>query len=68
MFSHEARAALLPVEATCVVVNAQHGIEPVTGRVWKYAEEANVPEKALVFHQVNRQVLVTLQQLTEWGR
>ncbi len=26
MFSHEARAALLPVEAACVVVNAQHGI------------------------------------------
>ena len=27
MFSHEARAALLPVEAACVVVNAQNGVE-----------------------------------------
>ena len=48
MFSHEARAALLPVEATCVVVNAQHGIEPVSERVWKYAEEANVPRFVVI--------------------
>src|SRR5579863_8860475 len=48
MFSHEARAALLPVEAACVVVNAQHGIEPVTERVWKYAEEANVPRFVVI--------------------
>jgi len=27
MFTHEARAALLPVEAAIVLVNAQHGIE-----------------------------------------
>src|SRR3984885_9429766 len=52
MFSHEARAALLPVEAACVVVNAQHGIEPVTERVWKYAEEANVPRFAVI-HQMD---------------
>src|SRR5580698_5964139 len=37
MFVHEARAALLPVEAAVVVVNAQAGIETVTDRVWKYA-------------------------------
>ena len=48
MFTHEARAALLPVEAACVVVNAQHGIEPVTERVWKYAEEANVPRFVVI--------------------
>ena len=48
MFSHEARAALLPVEAACVVVNAQHGIGPVTERVWKYAEEANVPRFVVI--------------------
>src|SRR3974390_1394106 len=43
MFCHEARAALLPVETAAVVVNAQNGVEPVTERVWRYAEEANVP-------------------------
>ncbi|HTB98873.1 MAG TPA: elongation factor G [Terracidiphilus sp.] len=48
MFTHEARAALLPVEAVAVVVNAQNGVEPVTERVWKYAEEANVPRFVVV--------------------
>jgi elongation factor G len=48
MFSHEARAALLPVEAAVVVVNAQNGVEAVTERVWRYAEEANVPRIVLV--------------------
>ncbi len=48
MFSHEARAALLPVEAAIVVVNAQHGVETVTERVWRYAEEASVPRVVVV--------------------
>ncbi len=48
MFTHEARAALLPVESAIVVVNAQNGVEPVTERVWRYAEEANVPRIVLV--------------------
>ena len=48
MFSHEARAALLPVEAVAVLVNAQNGVEPVTERVWRYAEEANVPRFVVV--------------------
>ncbi len=48
MFNHEARASLLPVESAVVVVNAQSGIEPVTERVWRYAEEANVPRIVLV--------------------
>jgi elongation factor G len=48
MFSHEARAALLPVEAVAVVVNAQNGVEPVTERVWRYAEDANVPRFVVV--------------------
>ena len=48
MFSHEARAALLPVEAAMVVVNAQNGVEAVTERVWKFAEEANVPRIVVV--------------------
>src|SRR6201996_7930157 len=48
MFSHEARASLLPVESAVVVVNAQNGVGPVTERVWKFAEEANVPRIVLV--------------------
>ena len=48
MFTHEARAALLPVESAIVLVNAQSGVEPVTERVWRYAEEANVPRVVLV--------------------
>ena len=48
MFTHEARAALLPVESAIVVVNAQNGVEPVTERVWKFAEEANLPRIVLV--------------------
>ncbi len=48
MFTHEARAALLPVEAALVVVNAQNGIEPVTERVWRYADEAKVPRIVLI--------------------
>src|SRR5579864_6584516 len=48
MFSHEARAALLPVEAAAVVVNAQNGVEPITERVWRYAEEAAVPRFVVV--------------------
>jgi elongation factor G len=52
MFCHEARAALLPVEAAVVLVNAQNGIEAVTERVWKYAEEANVP-RIVVINQMD---------------
>jgi elongation factor G len=48
MFCHEARAALLPVEAAAVVVNAQNGVEAVTERVWRYAEEANIPRIVVV--------------------
>jgi elongation factor G len=52
MFCHEARAALLPVESSIVVVNAQNGVEPVTERVWRYAEEANVP-RIVVINQMD---------------
>ena len=48
MFTHEAKAALLPVEAAVVLVNAQNGVEAVTERVWRYAEEAGVPRIVLV--------------------
>jgi len=39
---------LLPVEAALVVVNAQNGSEPVTERVWRYADEAKVPRIVVV--------------------
>jgi elongation factor G len=48
MFTHEARAALLPVEAAAVVVNAQSGVEPVTERVWRFADEAAVPRFVII--------------------
>jgi elongation factor G len=48
MFSHETRAALLPVETAVVLVNAQNGVEAVTERVWKFAEEANIPRIVVV--------------------
>jgi len=48
MFNYEARAALLPVEAAIVLVNAQNGVEAVTERVWRYAEEAKLPRIVLV--------------------
>ena len=52
MFSHEARAALFPVESAIVLVNAQNGVEPVTERVWRFAEEANVP-RIVVINQMD---------------
>src|ERR1700722_20358369 len=48
MFTHEARAALLPVETAPVVVNAQNGVESVTEKIWRFAEEANVPRIVVV--------------------
>jgi elongation factor G len=48
MFAHEARAALLPVETAVVVVNAQNGVQAVTERVWRFAEEASLPRIVVV--------------------
>jgi elongation factor G len=75
MFLHETRAAMLPVEAALVVVNAQTGAEAVTDRVWKYAGEVNLP-RMLVVNQVDhpkadsrqgRQRMIELLQ-ERWGR
>src|ERR1700735_4626908 len=52
MFSHEARAAMLPVDAALVLVNAQCGVEAVTERVWAYAAEANLP-RIVVLNQMD---------------
>src|SRR5580693_8622074 len=75
MFTHEARAALLPVEAAAVIVNAQNGVEAVTERVWKYAEEANIP-RIVVINQMdhpkaggNGGLASLIEDLHErWGR
>jgi len=75
MFVHEARGAMLPVEAALVVVNAQTGAEAVTDRVWKYAAEVNLP-RVLVINQVDhpkadsrmgRMRMIELLQ-EKWGR
>src|SRR5580698_10255493 len=42
MFLHETRAAMLPVEAALIVVNAQTGAEAFTGRVWDYSAEVSL--------------------------
>lgn len=52
MFVHEARSAMLPVEASLVVINTPNGLETVTGTVWKYAEEFNLP-RVLVLNQMD---------------
>jgi len=75
MFLHEARAAMLPVEAALVVVNAQSGIEAATDRLWKCAAEVNLP-RVIVVNQVDHpkadsragrmQMLESFQQ--RWGR
>jgi elongation factor G len=52
MFVHDARCAMLPVEAALVTVNAVSGVEPMTERVWKYADEFNLP-RAVVINQMD---------------
>ena len=75
MFLHETRAAMLPVEAALVVVNAQMGAEAVTDRVWKFATEVNLP-RVLVVNQLDhpkadsrlgRQHMIEQMQ-ERWGR
>src|SRR5271163_1412483 len=53
MFVHEAKAAMLPVESAVVVVDACAGIEPMTTRVWNYAEEFSLP-RILVVNKMDR--------------
>jgi elongation factor G len=52
MFVHEARAALLPVEAALLIVNAACGVEAITRRVWKFSEEFNLP-RVIVVNQMD---------------
>jgi elongation factor G len=71
MFIHEARAAMLPVESAAVVVDAADGIQPMTRRVWSYAEEFNLP-RILIVNRMDREgadAMRVLDQLREaFGR
>jgi elongation factor G len=75
MFSHEARAAMLPAEAALVLVNAQCGVEAVTERVWAWAAEANLP-RIVVLNQMDspragggQGLAALMEDLHErWGR
>lgn len=73
MFSHEAKSAMLPVEAALVVLNTPNGVEAITDRVWKYAEEFNLP-RVVVLNQMDHPrageaVQPALQSLQEhYGR
>jgi elongation factor G len=53
MFVHEAKAAMLPVESAVVLVDACAGVEPMTSRVWSYAEEFSLP-RILVVNKMDR--------------
>jgi elongation factor G len=52
MFVHEARAALLPVEAALLIVNAACGVEAMTRRVWRFGEEFSLP-RVIVVNQMD---------------
>jgi elongation factor G len=73
MFVHEARCAMLPVESALLTVNAVSGVEAMTERVWKYAEEFNLP-RAVVINQMDhpraaQQAEATLAKVSErFGR
>jgi elongation factor G len=53
MFVHEAKAAMLPAESAVVLIDACAGIEPMTSRVWSYAEEFSLP-RILVVNKMDR--------------
>jgi elongation factor G len=48
LFVHEAKSAMVPVEAALVVVDAVNGMEAMTQRVWHYADEFDLPRVLLI--------------------
>jgi elongation factor G len=54
MFVHEAKAAMMAVESAIVVVDGVHGVEVVTQRVWKFAEEIDLP-RVIVASRMDRE-------------
>ncbi len=75
MFSHEARAAMQVTECALIVVQAQAGVEAVTERVWRWAEEFNLP-RVVVLNQMDtaynggmEAVTTLIEELhARWGR
>lgn len=75
MFSPEAKSAMQVAEAALIVVRAQSGIEAVTERMWRWAEEFNLP-RIVVLNQMDavrttgmEGVEGLLEELRErWGR
>ena len=53
MFVHEAKCAMLPVESAVILLDANAGIEPMTTRVWSYAEEFSLP-RVFVVNKLDR--------------
>jgi elongation factor G len=62
MFVHEARCAMLPAESALVTVNAVTGVEAMTERVWKYAEEAKLPRAIVINHMDHPRAAQTAEQ------
>lgn len=52
IYSHEARAAMQVAEAAVIVVHALAGVEAVTERTWRWAEEFNLP-RIVVLNQMD---------------
>jgi len=50
---HEAKAAMMAAESAIVVVDGVHGVEVVTQRVWKFAEEIDLP-RVIVASRMDR--------------
>ncbi len=53
LFAHEAKLAMPAVESALVVVDGASGVEVVTEKVWRYAEEADVP-RVIVASRMDR--------------
>ena len=53
MFLHEAKAAMVPAETALVVVDGVSGVEAMTGRVWDYAAEMDMP-RIIVVNRMDR--------------
>ncbi len=54
MFVHEAALAMVPAEAALVVIDAAHGVEVMTERVWGYAEDRDLP-RLIVVNRMDRE-------------
>jgi elongation factor G len=53
LFAHEAKLAMPAVESALVLVDGASGVEVVTEKVWRYADEANVP-RVIVASRMDR--------------